>query len=129
MSKNTSRSVSSGAEARDKYRPPQFIKRRLTDKELEAAKAAADTYNDVGEIFMQMIDEGYKVSASHDGWGGGVQVFMTTADEESPNFGYTLSARGPNLIAAVAVICYKHYSLFSQDWPKDDDGNKGPNWG
>jgi hypothetical protein len=129
MSKNTTRPVNNGAEARNRYNPPQFIKRRLTDKELEAAKAAADTYSDVGEIFGQMIDEGYKVSASHDGWGGGVQVFMTTGDADSENYGYTLSARGPNLIAAVAVMCYKHYTLFLTRWPKEDDGNKGPNWG
>lgn len=129
MSKNTRERGSNGADQKQNSGPPQFIKARLTDVQLEAAKAAADNYSDVGEIVSQMIDEGYKFSASHDGWGGGVQVFMTTGDSESVNFRYTLSARAPTLIAAVAVLCYKHYTLFSQNWPKDDDGNKGPNWG
>lgn len=129
MSKNTRERVDRGADRKPVYGPPQFIKTRLTDIQLEAAKAAADNYSDVGEIVSQMIDEGYKFSASHDGWGGGVQVFMTTGDEDNVNFRYTLSARAPTLIAAVAVLCYKHYTLFSQNWPKDDDGNKGPNWG
>lgn len=129
MSKNTRGTGNRGAEPRDKYSPPQFVKRRLSDKELEAAKAAADNYSDVGEIVSQMIDESYKFSASHDTWGGGVQVFMTPSDPDSPNMGMTLSARAPNLISAVAVLCYKHYTLFAQMWPREDDGNKGPNWG
>jgi len=129
MSKNSRGLGSSGANQKQDFGPPRFIKTRLTDIQLEAAKAAADSYSDVGEIVSQMIDEGYKFSASHDNWGGGVQVFMTTSDPENLNFHYTLSARAPTLIAAVAVLCYKHYTLFAQDWPKDDDGNKGPNWG
>jgi len=124
MKKSTNDNASYGGKA-----PPQFIKRRLTDAEMDQAKAAADTFSDVGEIFTQMIAEGYKVSASHDEWGGGTQVFMTPFNQESPNLGFTLSARGPNLIAAIAVLAWKHYTLFSQDWPKTLDEVRGPSWG
>lgn len=112
-----------------KHGAPQFIQYRLNEEELSQAKNAADTYSDLGEIVDQFISEGYKFSASHDNYGGGVQCFITPASSENPNHGYTLSARAPSLIAAVAVLCWKHYTLFSQDWPKGEGQQRGQGWG
>jgi len=109
--------------------PPQFIQYRLSDAEMEQAKNAADTYSDIGEIFTQLIDEGYKVSASHDNYGGGVQVFLTPGSQKIDNWGYTLTARAPTLLAAVAVLAWKHYTLFTCDWPKGASERKGSGWG
>jgi len=109
--------------------PPQFIQYRLSDEEMDQAKNAADTYSDIGEIFTQLIDEGYKVSASHDNYGGGVQVFLTPQLPKMDNWGYTLTGRAPTLLAAVAVIAWKHYTLFTCDWPKGASDRKGGSWG
>jgi len=109
--------------------PPQFIQYRLNEEELGQAKNAAETYSDLGEIVAQFIEEGYKFSASHDNYGGGSQCFITPSTKENPNSGYTLSARAPTLIAAVAVLCWKHYTLFGQEWPYEALVQRGGGWG
>jgi hypothetical protein len=126
---NTTKTENVSGARGDERRIPQFIQYRLTEDETSQAKNAAETFADIGEIFEQMINEGYKVSASHDGYGGGCQVFMTPSGKEGVNIGYTLTARAPTLLAAVAVLCWKHYTLFSQDWPKDQGEHKGAAWG
>lgn len=102
-------------------RMPSFVKYNLSDDERDQAKNAAETLADVGEIVAQLIDEGYKFSASHDNYGGGTQVFITPQKPDSVNAGWTLSARGPSLVLAVGVLAWKHFTLFSRDWPKDAD--------
>jgi len=98
---------------------PSFVKYNLSDDERDQAKNAAETLQDVGEIVAQLIDEGYKFSASHDNYGGGTQVFITPQKPENVNAGWTLSARGPSLVLAVGVLAWKHFTLFGRDWPKD----------
>jgi len=109
--------------------PPQFVQYRLSATDLEAARNAASDSTDVGEIVAQFIAEGYKFSASFDKYGGGTQCFITPQAPENRNAGWTLSARAPSLIEAVGVLCWKHYTLFMQEWPKDDSGPRGNNWG
>jgi len=124
QTKSTS-SVDNGARSG----PPQFIQYRLNEQEMEQAKNAAETYSELGEIVAQFIEEGYKFSASHDNYGGGTQCFITPIGKDQPNSGYTLSARAPTLIAAVAVLCWKHYTLFGQEWPREAPVNRGGGWG
>lgn len=97
---------------------PAFVKYNLSEDERDQAKFAAETLTDVGEIVDQLIGEGYKFSASHDNYGGGVQVFITPQKPDSVNAGFTLSARGPSLVLAVGVLAWKHFTLFARDWPK-----------
>lgn len=120
---------SSGNEKSGDRMPPAFIKYRLSEEELAQAKNAAAEYSDVGEIIEGFIAEGYKFSCSHDNWGGGTQVFITPQTGDNRNVGFTLSARGPELIPAVAVLCWKHYTLFGQEWPKEQGEARGSNWG
>jgi hypothetical protein len=109
--------------------PPQFVKYRMTDEEIKAAQDTVDNLSDVMEIIAQFCDLGYKFSASHDDYGGGTQVFLTPSKPENPNYGWTLSARGPSLVAAFAVLVYKHFTLFGQEWPKEQQAARGQSWG
>jgi len=102
-------------------RMPSFVKYNLSDDERDQARNAAETLQDVGEIVAQLIDEGYKFSASHDNYGGGTQVFITPQKPDSVNAGWTLSARGPSLVLAIGVLAWKHFTLFSRDWPKTEE--------
>jgi hypothetical protein len=108
---------------------PQFIQYRLSEDEVEQARQSADSYSDVAELLNQFIVEGFKFSTSHDSYGGGVQCFITPASPQAANAGYTLSARAPTLHAAIAVLCWKHYTLFEGAWPKEDSGTRGGGWG
>jgi len=109
--------------------PPQFVKYRLNDDELSQAKSACENATDIGEIVSQFVAEGYKFSAGKDNYGGGIQVFLTPSVPTSVNTGWTLTARAPDLTAAVGMLAWKHYTLFGMDWPKENADSGGPNWG
>lgn len=108
--------------------PPSFIRYTLTDDELRGAKAAAESLDNVEEVIDQLVGEGYKFSVSTDNYGGGIQCFITPTKRDHPNGGFTLSARAPTLTLALGVLAYKHYTIFSQSWPKDTAGAKGAPW-
>ncbi len=109
--------------------PPQFVKYRMSDEEIKAAQDTVDDLGDVFEVIAQLCDFGYKFSASHDDYGGGTQCFLTPTKEDNENWGWTLSARGPSLVAAFAVLIYKHFTLFNQEWPKEQAPARGQSWG
>lgn len=123
-SKNGKTQEESGVKA-----PPQFVKYRMTDEEIKDAQNTVDGLQDVLEIIAQFCDLGYKFSASHDDYGGGTQCFLTPSKTDNPNYGWTLSARGPSLVSAFAVLVYKHFTLFNQEWPKDSAPARGASWG
>jgi hypothetical protein len=109
--------------------PPQFVKFRMSEEQIKQAQDTVDGLSDVMAIIGEFCDAGYKFSASHDDYGGGTQVFLTPSKSDNPNFGWTLSARGPSLVAAFAVLVYKHFTLFDQNWPKDQQAPRGESWG
>jgi hypothetical protein len=109
--------------------PPMFVKYRLTEAELSQARNACVGLADIGGIITQFIDEGYKFSAGVDNYGGGMQAFITPNAKCPDNQGWTLSARAPDLLLAVGMLAFKHYTLFGQNWPKDVPERKGETWG
>jgi hypothetical protein len=134
MSKSTSdpgKMKSNGSKESDgaDRKPPEFVQYRLSEDEFAQAKEACSEFSDVVAVFQQFIAEGYKVSMSHDSYGGGVQVFATPVDKGSVNGGWTLSARAPTIEQACGVLAFKHYTLFDQVWPKDVGTRRGEVWG
>lgn len=108
---------------------PQFIKYRLSEEELAQAMDLKFDESDLFEFMSGCIDEKLKFSASFDGYGGGVQCFLTPGKEDDVNIGYTLSARAPDLLNAIAVLKFKHIDLFKRDWPKEQVVSTGQAWG
>jgi len=126
---NKTKSDNQNVESGVRNGPPKFVKYRLSESEMEQAHNVANSPIDVVDIVRQFIDEGYKVSCSHDSYGGGTQVFITPSSGDNPNAGWTLSARAPTLNLAVGVLAFKHYTLFGQDWPKEAVVSGGGSWG
>lgn len=108
---------------------PQFIKYRLTDDELDEAREIVLDTEDVFNFIVDVVTQNYKFSASYDSYGGGVQCFLTPGDPENENYGYTLSARAPDLMNAINMLRFKHNNLFSGIWPKETDKPTGNAWG
>lgn len=108
---------------------PQFIKYRMTDEEMGDFQSNQVMDEDGVFTFMcDCIDKRLKFSCSYDAFGGGCQAFLTPGDEKDKNYGFTLSARAPDLLNAVSLLHYKHYVLFKQDWPKEASSH-GSAWG
>lgn len=127
-SKNETKTGKTSAANGDR-RAPQFVQYRLSNEQLAMARNAAETFSDVAGIISQLVDEGYKFSIAVDKYGGGVQAFITPCGDGTLNWGWTLTARAPGLIEAVALIAWKHYTLFEQVWPKDAAPRAIPNYG
>lgn len=108
---------------------PQFIKYRLSDEELEQAMAMKFGEDELFEFIESCIAQRVKFSASFDGFGGGVQCFLTPSREDDPNLGYTLSARAPDLLNAISMLKFKHVDLFKGIWPKEQVISTGSAWG
>lgn len=121
----TEKSAGGGAKS-----PPQFIKYRLSDEELETYQTSEVMVSDDVFVFvMDCVDQRLKFSVSHDNYGGGVQAFLTPSEADDPNYGYTLSARAPNLLSAIGLLRFKHENLFKGIWPKDQQPASGSRWG
>ena len=131
-SKNSNKSVN-GIEKKDvlgdNRQPPQFVQYRLTDEELAEAKQHLLTPDGVITEISALCENGYKMSVSVDKYGGGLSAFLTPTSPDNENFGFTLSARAPSFIQAFSLLVWKHYELFSQDWPKEQRQSKGNSWG
>lgn len=59
---------------------------------------------------------GYKLSASFYAGNGNFSASLTCVNPGDPNFGYALSAFGPDVSTALALVLYKHEVLASGNW-------------
>lgn len=66
---------------------------------------------DFWKVLASWIDEGYKLSISPDTAHNCVIATITSRLDGDPNFGYSLSARGPNAEGAVAALYYKDHVI------------------
>ena len=121
---NTDKSGSNGGRT-----APQFVQYTLTDDQLAAARAACEDMTDFCHIVLGFIETGYKFSISTDKYGGGVQAFLTPTEPGTANWGWTLTARAPDVESAAGVLAYKHYTLFDGIWPKEGQKRRGQTWG
>jgi hypothetical protein len=100
--------------------PSKFVRSELTDQEKAHVKAQAFTWDDIPDNLVGLVESGYKVSLSNDLKTDSYAVWITPQKPDNPNYGFTLSARGPTLLAAISVALYKHFTKFDCVWPKDD---------
>jgi len=100
--------------------PSKFVRSELTDQEKDHVKSQNYVWDDIPEHLVDLVQAGYKISLTQDKGSGAFAVWITPTDVDNPNSGYTLSARGPSLLAAISVAFYKHYTKFDGIWPKDD---------
>lgn len=95
----------------------------------ERAQVATDT--DIIEALMEVIEEGYKLSAATHRENQAVTVGFYDTQSGRSSHGYTLSAHGKTLRKALLALLYKHNVILKGDWTKhlkavgDDDEDFG----
>jgi len=109
--------------------PSKFVRSELSDQEKEHVKAQHYVWDDIPENLDALVQAGYKVSLTNDLKSNAYAVWITPNAENNPNYGFTLSARGPTLLAALSVAFYKHFTKFDGIWPKDDNTTSRDQWG
>ena len=94
-------------------------------QELSGAQKAKlrDEYKRDIDLLVQvqsLCEKGYNLTLkldTADGGEGTILAWLYCADSGSPNCGYTLSGRGSDVHKAIAVVLYKHFSVFKEKWP------------
>ena len=119
----------SGDKSSSTFVKAKFVRGELSDQEKVHVKAQSYVWDDVPEHLEQLVEAGYKVTCSQDKYNSAFAVWITPRDEENPNHGLILSARGPTLLAALSVAFYKHYTKFDTVWPRDNEGRERDPWG
>ncbi len=109
--------------------PSKFVRSELTDQEKDHLKSQNYVWDDIPEHLVALVEAGYKVSCTNDLKTNSFAVWITPTGEDSPNHGFTLSARGPSLLAALSVAFYKHFTKFDGVWPKDERQGFQDQWG
>jgi hypothetical protein len=116
-------------QAKKEFVPSKFVRSELTDQEKEHLKNQQYVWDDIPEHLVSLVEAGYKVSCTNDLKSNSFAVWITPSSEDNPNYGFTLSARGPSLLAALSVAFYKHYTKFDGVWPKDERDYSKDQWG
>lgn len=81
----------------------------------DAKKFIADDKN-VWYSFNQIMVDGYQVKVYFDNSHENFKCVLTCYADNSPNFGYALSAFGDDWYTAIAVVLFKHYELTDGNW-------------
>lgn len=99
------------------------------DAQARAAYETADlTATHVYAVLEDLIGDGYRVTFSYDKANDAFQCSVTCQNEGKPEFGYTLTARGPSWFDALCVMVFKHETLAKGVWPLSEK-TQGDKWG
>lgn len=88
----------------------------------------APVASDVYRWLEEAIATGYRVTLSYDSRNDALQCSMTCQNERDPNYGYTLTSRGPTWFDALSVCLFKHNVLAEREWPLSEK-TTGDKWG
>lgn len=78
----------------------------------------------VMEFFSEMQWLGYTFKFYADKASESIKVTCTCYVEDSPNFGWALSAYAGNWYTALAVLTFKHYDIAKENWTDFDSETK-----
>lgn len=104
-----------GADGNAIYRK-QYVRCTLSDADKARLKAAKLTSAQLMKIFQDFVDAGHKVSMQFEAENDCYGVYATQNDQTHGNYPFCLTARGPDIEKALAVLLYKHTEMLAGDW-------------
>jgi len=93
-----------------------FIQHNLTAEEKKAYDNWTLSPDDLWDAIERIIDNGYKLSTSHDDYNSTRQASLTCNNPKLPDYGWVLVARAPDSFNAIALIVFKHTVLLGENW-------------
>jgi len=107
-----------------------FVDIALTDE--QRAIVAESVFGDEGALsFLQeMTEDGYKISVVEDPAHNCYVATATGSHPQNINCGYSLTARGPNVVGCLASLAYKHIALCDGGiWTNFSNSTTKSSWG
>lgn len=111
------------------WKPARFVRCELTDAEKAHCKAQAWKPDEVFSVLGDILTEGYKVTVVWEKANECYGAWLICTLEEHRHSGFILSARGPSLLAAMAVLMYKHFTKLDAQWPTEETQGPRDQWG
>ena len=94
---------------------------RVGAEDVAAFTKAGTDHVEMLEKLANLTAAGYKVSVSYDKGNDCAIVSLTCNDRNSPDAGYTMTSRGPDVERALAFALYKHFELCGGVWVEDGE--------
>jgi len=96
----------------------EFLNWELSPEEKTAAKAYEIDSNSVFEALERLIDDGYRVSFKRDDFNKCFNVSLTEPADNGRKVCRCIVSRGPTVLNAARIACFKHFELLEGDWGK-----------
>lgn len=94
----------------------EFINWELSKEEKLAAKSYEITSAQVFEALERLVTDGYRVSFKHDDFNKSFNVSLTEPTAPTRSVSRCIVSRGPTVLDAARVACFKHFVLLESDW-------------
>lgn len=104
------------AKKSSKFKWQGYVNINIPETHMDEAEQYISDEKTVFFDFNQAIVSGYRFSVNYDGEDESYKCSLTCFDEDSPNFGYAMSAWAGDWVTAVGAILYKHFHLADKDW-------------
>jgi len=110
--------------------PIEFLNWELTKEEKSAAKAYDLSIPDVFKALERLVDDGYRVSIKRDDYHKSTNVSLTEPAPSGGGVARCIVSRGPTVVDAARVACFKHFVLLEGDWGNISAATlEGDGWG
>lgn len=102
-----------------------FTDVRLLPMDIEGFLATDRDAETVVEMATAVLMDGYKIGVYWDFEGQEFGCSLTCKDPASPNNGYTIVAKAPTAVEAIALVLYKHNVVAEHVWDGVEGGRGG----
>lgn len=113
------------APRKKRFNDVKFINWSLSPEEKAACKAWTMDIGDFDNALLKLVEDGYKVTTSWDGYREAFTASIVPTEDVPQNQGYILTGKGSTPLKAVKQALYIHYYVFDTDWSAyQKDGGK-----
>jgi len=99
-----------------RFNDVKFVNWSLSAEEKASCKAWLAVEGDIDNAVLVLIEEGYKVTCSYDGYRSCFTASIVPSDDKSPNKGYILTGKGSTPLKAIKQALYIHYHIMDGEW-------------
>lgn len=105
-----------------------FIDRAVTSSEKEIYVEWLQTQSDVSILLREVLDGGYRVAISADGFSGGYAATLFAQYADMDNAGWNLSARSSDPIESFFRVVFLHSVVLGGEWEDNSGDSDNDSW-
>lgn len=99
-----------------RFNDVQFVNWALSTEDKTACKDWELSLSDFDDAYGSLIESGYKITASYDGFRACYTASIVPTKDAKENQGYILTGKGSTPLKAVKQALYIHYRIMGESW-------------